>query len=78
MTYRQRQLVTLFVFLARQGRAGATRRDAALALQLSTTSGYVRTLLDVLVRCRIVSCCRDYSLPHTPFRYYAHDSAWQV
>lgn len=77
LTYRQKQLVALFVFLARRAGAGGTRRDIAAVLGMSHTCPRLRELVDTLTRWRIVTATRAVGEARAPYRYYALPIAWQ-
>lgn len=71
LTYRQRQLVTAFVFLAKcQGR-GAKLSELAEALGVSKNSATVGDVTQQLVAMRVVRMERMWSEPHAPWRLWA-------
>lgn len=77
LTYRQTQLVTLFVSLAKRAGRGATWRELADVLGLTHMSAALRSLVDTLVRYRIVYARRRRDLPRSPWYFFAHSEAWQ-
>lgn len=75
LSYRQRRLVHLFVFLAKVGAMGATLRDIELALNYAHRSAAVDDLLRTLLDMRIIRRERMWMQPRAPYRFFAHEDA---
>lgn len=75
LSYRQRQLVTAFVFIAKARGGGVRLSELATALTLANNSASVREIVNVLARCKLVRKARMDAEPRRPWRLFADASA---
>ena len=77
LSYKDLQIVRIFVYLAKRGATGATRREIGQMLGIEPRGPRIRKLMHEMENRGFITVDRCVDELLSPFRYFVPEEAWQ-